>query len=251
MISSVLRTMSTSSLKPITLYSKNTPNVAKVYIFLELLGLPYEKVDMDLANGDQFKEEFVKINPNSKIPAIKDPNVPEGKSPIVLFESGNILIYLAKTYGKGKYLPNEVTHTQEHYDVLGWVFFQMSSLGPNMGQYGHYTRYAEERHEYPIKRHYNEVRRLFHVIERQLEKHAYVAGDELSIADLAIYPWSKNIILLQEVTEKDYPKLFDYHNRMAQLDAVKAYKVYDDEQNLKRPTSYTAEQRKTLFGRDR
>ncbi|GAM21845.1 hypothetical protein SAMD00019534_050200 [Acytostelium subglobosum LB1] len=242
--------ISTSTLKPIKLYSLNTPNVAKVFILLELLELPYESIKVNIANGDQFKDDFIKINPNSKIPAIVDPNVPEGKSPIVLFESGNILIYLAKTYANGKYLPNETTHTQEHYEVLGWVFFQMASLGPNLGQYTHYSKYAEVKYEYPIKRHYNEVRRLFHVLERQLIKHAYVAGDELTIADIAIYPWSKFINTLPDITEQDYPKLYEYHNRIAQLPAVQTYKKYDDELTAQR-TAFTAEQRKILFGRDK
>ncbi|GAM17504.1 hypothetical protein SAMD00019534_006790, partial [Acytostelium subglobosum LB1] len=231
------------------LYSLNTPNVAKVYIMLELLELPFEVVTVNIMKGDQFKDEYIQINPNSKIPAIADPNVPAGSQPIILFESGNILVYLAQIYGQGNYLPNSQSNAQEHYNVLGWLFFQMSSIGPNMGQYHHYTAYTKDNVDYSRKRHYNEVRRLFHVIEKQLAKHAFVAGHQLSIADVAIYPWSKYIHTYPDLSESEFPLLYDYHRRMALLPASQSYERYNDSLSDAKKTELSEEERKILFGR--
>ncbi|EGG24172.1 cytochrome P450 family protein [Cavenderia fasciculata] len=223
----------TTTLKPIKFYTLNTPNGAKVFILLKLLELPFETININI----------------KKVPALVDPNTTgETGEPLTLWESGNILLYLAKTYGKGKLLPNVDTHPQAHYEVLNWVFLQMSGLGPNLGQYYHYNVFATEKIEYSIKRHFTEVSRLFHLFERQLSKHPFIAGHELSIADLAIYPWSKMITLIPELTQEQFPKLFEYHSRLANLDAVKAYVQYYQESQAADPKKpFTEEERKNSY----
>jgi len=141
---------------------------------------------IDIGAGDQFEPDFLKISPNNKIPAIVDPNGPDGKS-ISIFESGAILLYLAaKT---GKFLPKS---TRAKYDVLQWLMFQMGGLGPMLGQNHHFRLYAPEKIEYAINRYTNEAKRLYGVLDQQLSKHPYIAGKAYSIADIAIFPWTRN-----------------------------------------------------------
>lgn len=166
----------------IQLYSIGTPNGWKVSVALEELGLPYEGHKIDIRKGDQFSEEFIKINPNSKIPAIVDPNGPDGK-PISVFESGAILLYLAEK--TGKLIPQD---PRKRVETLQWLFFQMAGVGPMFGQFGHFTRYAPEKIEYAINRYKNEAKRLLGVLEKQLEGKEYLVG-EYTIADIATFPW--------------------------------------------------------------
>ncbi|AWW47084.1 glutathione S-transferase family protein [Polynucleobacter paneuropaeus] len=174
----------------IDVYSWATPNGHKIHIMLEecgyRLGKDWLAHPIDIGAGDQFKPDFLKISPNNKIPAIVDPNGPDGK-PISIFESGAILLYLAaKT---GKFLPKS---TRAKYDVLQWLMFQMGGLGPMLGQNHHFRTYAPEKIEYAINRYTNEAKRLYGVLDRQLSKHAFIAGKEYSIADIAIFPWTRN-----------------------------------------------------------
>ena len=161
-----------------------TPNGHKIHIMLEETGLEYEVRPVNIRIGEQFKAEFLRISPNNKIPAIVDRNGPDGK-PIAVFESGAILVYLA---GKtGKLLPRDV---RGKYVALQWLMFQMGSVGPMMGQAGHFRSNAvPERIEYAINRYTNEVRRLHAVMEKRLSEAPYFAGSEYSIADIAIFPW--------------------------------------------------------------
>jgi glutathione S-transferase len=146
----------------INVYSWSTPNGHKVHIMLEECGLPYAAHAIDIGAGDQFKPEFLKISPNNKIPAIVDPDGPDGK-PISLFESGAILIYLA---GKtGTLLPND---TRGKYLALQWLMFQMGSIGPMLGQAHHFRLYAPEKIDYAINRYTNEAKRLYGVMDRRL-----------------------------------------------------------------------------------
>jgi GST-like protein len=176
--------------KMIDVYSWATPNGHKVHIMLEecgyRLGKDWLAHPIDIGAGDQFEPDFLKISPNNKIPAIVDPNGPDGK-PISIFESGAILLYLAaKT---GKFLPKS---TRAKYDVLQWLMFQMGGLGPMLGQNHHFRIYAPEKIDYAINRYTNEAKRLYGVLDKQLSNHPFIAGKEYSIADIAIFPWTRN-----------------------------------------------------------
>jgi GST-like protein len=166
----------------IDLYTWTTPNGRKVSVMLEEIGLPYRVHKIDISKGDQFKPEFVAINPNSKIPAIVDEEGPGGK-PLTLFESGAILIYLAEK--AGKFLSKDPI---TRYVTLEWLMFQMGGVGPMFGQAHHFLRAAKEQVPYAVDRYSTETRRLYGVLNMRLGQSAYLAGD-YSIADIATYPW--------------------------------------------------------------
>ncbi len=166
----------------IELYTWSTPNGRKVSIMLEECGLPYNVHKVDIGKGEQFTPEFVALNPNSKIPAIVDPDGPDGE-PISLFESGAILVYLA---GKtGRFLPQSV---RGKYEALQWLMFQMGGVGPMFGQAHHFLRAAKEQVPYGIERYTKETRRLYGVLDRRLAEVPFLAT-EYSIADIATFPW--------------------------------------------------------------
>ncbi|MDB5865503.1 MAG: Glutathione S-transferase [Betaproteobacteria bacterium] len=165
------------------LYTWSTPNGRKVSIMLEELGLPYETHAINIGKNDQFTPEFVAINPNSKIPAIVDPEGPDGK-PISIMESGAILIYLAEK--SGKLMP---ASARGRSIALQWLMFQMGGVGPMFGQVHHFLRAAKEPVPYAIDRYTTETRRLYGVLNDRLEGREYLA-DEYSIADIATYPWT-------------------------------------------------------------
>ena len=169
----------------IQLYSLATPNGQKVSIALEEMGLAYDAHKIDLMKGEQFSEEFIQYNPNSKIPAIVDPIGDQGK-PLAIMESGAILIYLAEK--SGLFLPEDIASRSR---VLQWLFWQIGGTGPMFGQYGHFAVYAKTDKDlsYPVERYTKETSRLLTVLDTQLEKNEYVGGDLISIADFANYPW--------------------------------------------------------------
>lgn len=169
----------------IDVYTWPTPNGHKVHILLEETGLPYRVHGVNIREGDQFKPEFLKISPNNRIPAIVDPEGPGGR-PIALFESGAILIYLAEK--TGQLLPQE-PHTR--YATLQWLMWQMGGVGPMFGQANHFRRYAREKIPYAIERYTNEANRLTRVLDKRLAESRYVAGDQYTIADIAIFPWMR------------------------------------------------------------
>ncbi|MFP7723771.1 glutathione S-transferase N-terminal domain-containing protein [Lysobacter sp. A3-1-A15] len=161
-----------------------TPNGYKIRLLLEEAGLEYRIVPVDIGKGDQFKPDFLEISPNNKMPAIVDHAPGGGGSPLSLFESGAILLYLAdKT---GRFLPRSM---RERHQALQWLFWQVAGLGPMAGQAGHFRVYAPEKVEYGIDRYTREVSRLYGVLDCQLQGRAFVAGDDYSIVDMAIYPW--------------------------------------------------------------
>ena len=166
----------------IDVYFWPTPNGWKITIMLEEFGLPYTIVPIDIGKGDQFKPEFLAISPNNKMPAITDPDGPDGE-PISIFESGAIMIYLAEK--TGKLMP---TDPRGRYRVMEWLMFQMGTVGPLLGQTAHFRRYAPEKIDYAIDRYTNEAGRIYGVIDRRLQDHEYLAGD-YSIADIATWPW--------------------------------------------------------------
>ena len=170
----------------IEVYSWPTPNGHKVHIMLEECGLPYRVHAVDIGAGDQFKPGFLAISPNNKIPAITDPDGPDG-APISLFESGAILLYLA---GKtGRFLPQG---TGAKYEVLQWLMFQMGGVGPMLGQAHHFRIYAPEKIPYAVDRYTNEARRLYGVMDKRIARSKYLGGAEYSIADMAVYPWLRS-----------------------------------------------------------
>src|SRR5688500_9106708 len=167
----------------IDLYTWSTPNGRKVSIMLEEVALPYRVHAINIGQGDQFKPDYLKINPNGKIPSIVDPEGPDGK-PIAMMESGAILIYLA---GKtGKFLPRP---TRGKYEALQWLMFQMGGVGPMFGQAHHFMRAKKDEIPYGSERYGNEAKRLYGVMDKHLEENEFFVKKEYSIADIAIYPW--------------------------------------------------------------
>ncbi|HYJ98905.1 MAG TPA: glutathione S-transferase C-terminal domain-containing protein [Burkholderiaceae bacterium] len=197
----------------IEVYSWATPNGHKVHIMLEECALPYKVVAVDIGSGDQFNSDFLAISPNNKVPAIVDPDGPDGK-PMSLFESGAILLYLA---GKtGRFLP---TDTRGRYSVLQWLMFQMGGVGPMLGQAHHFRVYAPERIPYAVDRYSNEAKRLYRVMNDQLARSRYIAGGEYTIADIAIFPWLRSW-KNQGIDWADYPHLRGWFDEIAARPAV-------------------------------
>jgi GST-like protein len=171
----------------ITLYGMGSPNVVKIYIALEELALPYSVQPVDVFTGKQFDDAFLKLNPNAKVPVIVDPDGPGGK-PYTVFESGAILLYLAdKT---GKLLPKD---TAAKFDAIQWLMTQMSTVGPMFGQYVHFLRFAPPGNDYSKSRYFTQASRVCAVIEQRLAGSEYLAGLEYSVADIATYPWLRNV----------------------------------------------------------
>ncbi|MFL6686131.1 glutathione binding-like protein [Paraburkholderia graminis] len=189
------------------LYSLPTPNGVKVSIMLEETGLPYEPHLVRFDTNDQLTPEFMSLNPNNKIPAIIDPNGPDGK-PLPLFESGAILIYLAdKT---GQLIPQDAAG---RYEAIQWVMFQMGGIGPMFGQLGFFHKFAGKEYEdkRPRDRYVAESKRLLGVLEQRLEGREWILGDQYSIADIATFPWVRNLIGFYEAGElvaiQDFPNV--------------------------------------------
>ncbi|MGF6758340.1 glutathione binding-like protein [Paraburkholderia sp. GAS334] len=200
----------------IDVYSWATPNGHKIHIMLEETGLPYTVHPINIGAGDQFTPEFLAISPNNKIPAMVDPDGPksaDGK-PFSLFESGAILIYLAEK--TGKFLP---TDPATRYTTLQWLMFQMGGIGPMLGQAHHFRLYAPETIEYAINRYTNETRRLYGVMDTQLGKTAYLAGNDYTIADIASFPWTRSW-KNQGVELDDFPNVKRWHEEIAARPAV-------------------------------
>lgn len=168
----------------IDLYYAPTPNGHKVSLFLEESGLQYRLHRIDISAGEQFKPEFLAISPNNKIPAIVDSQPVDGGTPVSIFESGAILQYLAEK--TGKFLSKEL---RERTVTLEWLTWQVAGFGPMLGQNHHFTHYAPQPVPYAIERYLQETQRLYGVLNRQLDKNVYIAGENYSIADMATYPW--------------------------------------------------------------
>jgi len=197
----------------IDLYTFGTPNGRKASIMLEEVGLPYRVHAVDIGKDEQFAPEFLKISPNNKIPAIVDPDGPDGE-PISLFESGAILIYLAEK--TGKLMPAD---PRGRYTVLQWLMFQMGGVGPMFGQANHFIRFASEKVPYAMARYRNEAHRLLGVMDRRLAAAAYLAGD-YSIADVATWPW----VMRAEWYDTDwskFPKVKRWFDTIAERPAVR------------------------------
>ncbi len=199
--------------KMIEVYSWPTPNGHKVHVMLEECALPYKAVAVDIGKGDQFRSDFLAISPNNKVPALVDPDGPDGQ-PISLFESGAILLYLA---GKtGRFMPESV---RGKYEVLQWLMFQMGSVGPMLGQAHHFRIYAPQKLPYAIDRYTNEAKRLYGVMNKRLAKSKYLGGPEYSIADIAVFPWLRSW-KNQGIDWNDYPHLKGWFDEIAGRPAV-------------------------------
>ena len=171
------------SMTSLDLYTWKTSNGRKATIMLEECGLEYNVHPIDISTDMQFSDEFVAINPNSKIPALVDHNGPNGDR-ITIFESGAILMYLAEK--TGLFMP---TDPEKKYEVIQWVIFQMGGIGPMFGQVHHFKRAAKEKVPYAINRYFNECRRLYGVLDARLENRNFLANENLSIADFCVLPW--------------------------------------------------------------
>jgi GST-like protein len=167
----------------IDLYYWPTPNGHKITIFLEETGLLYRIIPVDIAVGDQFKPHFLQISPNNRIPAVVDQEPADGEGPLAIFESGAILVYLAEK--AGRFLPQA---PRARADVMQWLFWQTSGLGPMAGQNHHFALYAPERIPYAVERYIKETNRLYGIADFRLADREFLAGD-YSIADMAAYPW--------------------------------------------------------------
>jgi GST-like protein len=226
--------------EPIDLYYWPTPNGKKITIFLEEAGLPYNLVPVDITAGEQFDEEFLKISPNNKMPAIVDPEGPDGE-PISVFESGAILIYLAEK--TGQFSPPS---PRERYEALQWLMFQMSSVGPMLGQAHHFRQYAPEQIPYAIERYTNEAARLYGVMDERLSEVDHFAGSEYSIVDMAIFPWVASHEKQGQKME-DYPNLERWYRSMEARPAV--WRAMEVGEELRRPIEDLDEEaRDVLFG---
>ncbi len=223
----------------IEVYSWPTPNGHKVHIMLEECGLKYRAHPVNIGAGEQFTPEFLAISPNNKIPAIIDPDGPDGK-PISLFESGAILLYLA---GKtGRFLPADPA---AKYEVLEWLMFQMGGVGPMLGQAHHFRIYAPEKVPYAIERYTNEAKRLYSVMNKRLAKSRYLGGAEYSIADIAVFPWLRSW-KNQGIDWNDHPHLKGWFDEIGGRPAVqRGVEVLAD---LRKPISGDKE-REILFGK--
>ena len=197
---------------PLQLYSLATPNGVKVTVMLEELlakghaGAEYDAWIINIGEGDQFTSGFVGANPNSKIPALMDHSV-EGDTPQRIFESGSILMYLAEKFGE--FLPTDHAARTE---AISWLMWQMGSAPYLGGGFGHFYAYAPEKFEYPINRFSMEVKRQMHVLDTHLAKHEFMAGDEYSIADMAIWPWYGAMAMGLLYEAKEFLSVHEYEN---------------------------------------
>jgi GSH-dependent disulfide-bond oxidoreductase len=226
----------------IDIYSWATPNGHKVHIMLEecgqRLGTDWHAHVVDIGAGDQFQPDFLKLSPNNKIPAMLDSHGPNGK-PFSLFESGAILVYLASKFGK--FMPKS---DAAKFETLQWLMFQMGGVGPMLGQAHHFRIYAPEKIDYAYDRYTNEAKRIYGVLDKQVQSRKFIAGNQYSIADIATFPWIRSW-KNQGIDWSDYPALKDWFDRISERPAVK--RGVDVLANLRVPlTDDTAKQ--ALFG---
>lgn len=199
----------------IDLYYWPTPNGWKVSIMLEECELDYRVLPVNIARGAQFASDFLAISPNNRIPAMVDSYPPNSRHPISLFESGAMLQYLAEK--TGRLLSAE---PEKRFRTISWLMWQMSGLGPTLGQHGHFLLYAEDKLPYAIERYRSEARRLYGVLDRQLAlTQAYICGDEYSIADIACFPWVMTH-KAQQLTLDDFPNVRRWFAEVRAREAV-------------------------------
>jgi len=225
----------------IDLYNAATPNGQKLRIFMEETGLPYRLHRVGLGKGEQHRPEFLAISPNNKIPAMTDGAPADGGEPVVLFESGAMLVYLAEK--TGTFMPQDIRGRME---VLKWLFWQVGGLGPMAGQAGHFHRHAPEPVPYAIDRYTREVTRLFTVMNTRLGSVEYLAGN-YSVADMAAFPWVVPFEGFGQTLD-EFPDLARWFRSVAKRPAVvRAYAGVSDVY-AKSEAALSASERKALFG---
>ena len=228
----------------IDIYSWATPNGHKVHIMLEecgqRLGRDWQAHPINIGTGDQFQPAFLEISPNNKIPAMVDPKGPNGK-PMHLFESGAILLYLASKFNR--FLPKS---DAAKFETLQWLMFQMGGVGPMLGQAHHFRIYAPEKIDYAYDRYTNEAKRLYGVLDKQVQKHPYIAGKQYTVADIATFPWLRSW-QNQGINWKNYPALKDWFDRVSERPAVKRGGIVLA--HLRKPL-VDDQARQALFGKD-
>ena len=232
----------------IDLYAMGSPNVVKIYIALEEMGLPYTVHPVDVFGEAQFSAEFLRLNPNAKVPVIVDSEGPGGR-PYTVFESGAILIYLAdKT---GQFLAKDGA---ARYDALQWMMVQMTTVGPMFGQYVHFMRFAPKGNDYALDRYRTQARRVLEVLEGRLSASPFLGGEHYSIADIATFPWARLVgTLMGQPVAGSYPKVMAWVEGIAARPAVvRALAAVDDVRT--KTTQFDradAEAMDRLFGRGR
>ena len=225
----------------IDLYYYTSPNVRKVLIALEEMGLPYQIKWTDITEGDQFEPEYLRINPNGKVPAIVDRDGPDGR-PLPLFESGAILLYLAEK--TGTLLPTE---PRRRWAAICWVFWQVANHGPIAGQAAHFVSHAPQHgidDEYAKGRYTGEISRLYDVMNTCLADQEYLAG-EFSIADIACYPWTR-VARGHGVRTDDFPHVAAWIKRISERPSAKV-RIGDPREEKAQKHEYSKEQFQTLF----
>ena len=224
----------------IDLYTWPTPNGHKIHIMLEETGLLYKVIAVNIGAGEQFEADFLKISPNNKMPALVDPDGPDGQ-PISLFESGAMLIYLAEK--TGQFLPSDA---RGRYEVLCWLMFQMGGVGPMLGQAHHFRAYAPEPIPYAVDRYTNEAGRLYGVIDTRLEGRDFLAGD-YSIADMATMPWLRSYER-QGQDLADFPNLKRWFEAINDRPAVQCGLEVLKEHQRKPGDKFDEKAREMMFG---
>jgi GST-like protein len=227
----------------IDVYGPNTPNVIKVTVCLEELGMAYRRLPLDIMKGQQFTPQFLTISPNNRIPVIVDHAPADEAGPLPVFESGAILAYLAEK--AGRLLPKAARSRSE---VIAWMMWQMSGQGPMLGQCGHFRNYAPERIPYAADRFGREAQRLYRVLDTRLKARDFVIDGDYTIADIACWPWT----LFHEhhgVNLSDFPEVERWHRAIAARPAVR--RALGDFEVAAPKTQWTVEERKTLFEQGR
>jgi GSH-dependent disulfide-bond oxidoreductase len=222
----------------IQIFGEQTPNVFKPLIALEEFGVPYRRVPVDIAKGEQFEPAFLAISPNNRVPAMVDDEPEDGGEPLSLFESGAILLYLADKYRS--LIPS---NARQRAEVVAWIMWQVGGQGPMAGQAGHFRNYAPEAIPYAIDRYSSEIQRLYRVLNTRLEEREFVVGD-YSIADIACWPW----VFFRAhhgISISDYPNVERWYRA---IEARPAVMRMLDGWVPPEPPKYTAEERAVLFG---
>ena len=224
----------------IEFFTAPAPNGWKVAIMLEECGLAYEPRWVNLAAGDQHTDAFLAINPNGRIPAITDHAPQDGGGPLIVFESGAVLLYLAEK--SGRFLPSDARGISA---VRQWLFWQVGHLGPTLGQHGHFHLYAQEKLPYAIDRFHREALRVYGVMDGQLAKEEFIAGSEYTVADMACFPWVRTW-KAQGIPLGDFPNVKRWYDALKQREGLRRGVSLGSE--LQRSGEMDAETRKNLFG---
>lgn len=226
----------------LTLHAWPTPNSYKISIMLEECALEYDIKPVHIFKGEQHEEEFLKLNPNAKMPILQDTRGPTDK-PITIFESGAILIYLAEK--SGQFYPQAGA---EKYSCLQWLMWQMGGFGPMLGQAHHFRQYAPEKIEYGIERYTKEAGRLYDVLERRLSEAQYLAGDDYTIADMATYPWALSFEK-QGVDLSGRPNTMRWMSAIGNREAVQKGAKFMEEYKRDPSKELNEDERKAMFGK--